>query len=54
MPLHSTCPVLTPIIYNEINFGVHTAYLYIYICYLLKPFLSTPAWRAEGVKLCSA
>ena len=27
MPLHSTCPVLTPIIYNEINFGVHTSYL---------------------------
>ena len=27
MPLHSTCHVLTPIIYNEINFGVHTSYL---------------------------
>ena len=27
MPLHSTCPVLTPIIYNEINFGVHTSYV---------------------------
>ena len=29
MPLHSTCPVLTPIVYNKINFGVglHTSYL---------------------------
>ena len=27
MSLHSTCPVLTPIIYNEINFGVYTSYL---------------------------
>ena len=27
MLLHRTCPVLTPIIYNEINFGVHTSYL---------------------------
>ena len=27
MALHSTCPVLTPIIYNESKFGVHPSYL---------------------------